>query len=328
MKQWQAFEARLSDDRCDDNFICAADDLGLILITGEDAREFLQSQLSNDIGLIDESRFQLSSYSTPKGRMVGIFHVIQVSNGYILVTPKSMVQSLLERLFKFIVQARVNLADASEYFVRIGMQTEDPEALGSALLPDSPGAVIQTESVISLQFNLLGSQRRYLLMFLSADEAIDNWQQFSSKLRVADFESWRLAEIKAGMPAIYPQTDGEFVLQMANLGALEGVSFKKGCYPGQEIVARMEYLGKLKRRMFLARLETDRLPRPGDEIVAHGKTELDGSGKVVDAEFDESGKCHCLYIAQIAKAEAGSLCLLDQPEIRIDNQALPYSLEN
>jgi folate-binding protein YgfZ len=165
-------------------------------------------------------------------------------------------------------------------------------------------------------------------MYLSADEAIATWDKLALQLQVAGYSSWHLSEIKAGIPMIYPQTSEEFVLQMANLGALDGVSFKKGCYPGQEIVARMQYLGKLKRRMFLARIETDCLPLPGDDLVTQGKTVVDGSGKVVDAEFDEEGICHCLYIAQIAKAEAGSLELLKQPETRIENVDLPYAFEN
>ena len=114
---------------------------------------------------------------------------------------------------------------------------------------------------------------------------------------------------------------------MANLTALDGVSFKKGCYPGQEIVARMQYLGKLKRRMFLAKIDTGQLPRPGDDLVAVGKQAADGSGKVVDAAFDRHGTCYCLYIAQIARAEAGELRLLAQPDSQIENQALPYALE-
>ena len=115
---------------------------------------------------------------------------------------------------------------------------------------------------------------------------------------------------------------------MANLNLLEAVSFKKGCYPGQEIVARMQYLGTLKRRMFLAQLETSQLPGPGDDLVTAGKNVADGSGKIVDAVFDQNGLCHCLYIAQIAKAEAGSLQLLTQPDTSIRNVDLPYPLHN
>ena len=328
MKPWQEFKAKQSNTLVEADFICAADELGLILVSGEDAGEFLQNQLSHDINLIDESCFQLSSYSTPKGRMLGIFRVIQISNGYLLLTTRSMVLQLLEQLFKFIVQARVALADASDYFAMIAMQTDRTDLDGLPVMPAEPGMVLQNDSLVSLQLEPLGSQRRYLLMYLSADEAIDSWNKLAPQLQVAGYSSWHLSDIKAGIPMIYPQTREEFVLQMANLAALDAVSFKKGCYPGQEIVARMQYLGKLKRRMFLARIETDCLPLPGDDLVTQGKTIADGSGKVVDAEFDQEGICHCLYIAQIAKAETGGLELLKQPESRIENVDLPYTLEN
>jgi hypothetical protein len=239
-----------------------------------------------------------------------------------------MVLPLLEVLYKYIVQAQVTLADASDYFARIALQTDRAEVIEHSLLPAENGAVLQNDSVISLQLEPLGSQQRYLLMCLSADEAIELWHGFAAQLQVAGFSSWRLADVKVGLPVIYPQTMEQFVLQMANLGVLGGVSFKKGCYPGQEIVARMQYLGKLKRRMFLARIDTDNLPLPGDELVARGKTDVDGSGKIVDAEFDQDGICHCLYIAQISKADSGNLQLLDQPQSKIQNLDLPYSLEN
>jgi len=325
MNHWQQFEARHGGARLRENFVCDADALGLILVSGADARDFLQNQLSNDIGLIDETRWQLSSYSTPKGRMVGIFRVIQVSNGYLLLTVKSMVQPLLERLFHYIVHSQVQLADASDYFARIALVTDNPRLLEHELLPREPGAVLQTDSVIAMQLEPLAAQRRFLVMCLNGSGAVELWQQFAARLDTADFNSWRLSEIRAGIPAIYPETSEEFVLQMTNLAALDGVSFKKGCYPGQEIVARMQYLGKLKRRMFLAELETGQLPRPGDELVVAGKLEADGSGTVVDAEFDADGLCHCLYVAQIARAEADSLQLLAQPDTGIRNVALPYS---
>jgi folate-binding protein YgfZ len=328
MIHWQQFEDRYSDLTATENFICAADEIGLILVSGADASDFLQNQLSNDIDLIDESSLQISSYSTPKGRLLGIFRVVQVSNGYILVTTRPMVLPLLQQLYKYIVQSQVTLADASDYFARFAIVTDNPDVLSHSLLPATINAVIQNDSVISIRLEPLASQQRFLLMCLSADEAIGLWKELSAKLKVASYASWHLSEIKAGIPAIHPQTSEEFVLQMANLGALGGVSFKKGCYPGQEIVARMQYLGKLKRRMYLAQLETRQLPQPGDELVASGKTDIDGSGKVVDAEFDPEGLCHCLYVAQIAKADAGALNLLGQPETRIRNVELPYSLEN
>lgn len=324
MNQWQNFEDRNSDRVATGEYICSADPLGLILVTGADARDFLHNQISSDIDQVDETRLQLSSYSTPKGRMVGIFRVIRVSNGYLLLTPGSMVMSLLERLFKYIVHADVKLADASDYFARFALSSADPGIVAHPSLPAEPGSLVQTDSVIAAQLEPLGQQRRYLLLCLDPAEAIELWRGFAAQLEVAGYQSWRLSEIRAGIPSLYPRTADEFVLQMANLGPLGGVSFKKGCYPGQEIVARMQYLGKLKRRMFLAEIETEKLPQPGDDLVVRGKAEADGSGKVVDAEFDADGRCHCLYVAQIARAEAGELELLDQPGKPLNNVDLPY----
>jgi folate-binding protein YgfZ len=326
MNQWQEFQAKQNDAQATENFICAADEMGLILVNGADATDFLQNQLSNDITFIDENSYQLSSYSTPKGRLVGIFRIIRISNGYLLVTARSMVLPLLERLHWYIVQSQVTLADASDYFARIALQTDNAAIIEHPLLPDSAGSVLQNESVISVQLEPLAGQQRFLLMCLAADEAIELWNEFASQLQVAGFRALRLSEIKAGIPVIYPETSENFVLQMANLGVLDGVSFKKGCYPGQEIVARMQYLGKLKRRMFLARLATDQLPQPGDPLVTEGKTEVDGSGIVVDAQFDQHGVCHCLYIAQIAKAETGKLRLLTQSDVCPQNLDLPYPI--
>ncbi len=326
MKRWQEFSGQVSGPLARENFICSADELGLILVRGHDAADFLQNQLSNDIYRLDESRFQLSSYSTPKGRMLGVFRVIRVSNGYLLVTARAIVLPLLERLYHYILRADVALADATDYFARIALQTDQPEVIGHASLAPEPGSVFQDEKIVSLQLEPLGSQRRYLVFSLDADAAIALWQALAEHLAVTGFASWRLAEIHAGVPTIYPATAEEFVPQMANLGALDGINFNKGCYPGQEIVARMQYLGKLKRRMYLAELDAPDLPRPGDDLVVAGKSEIDGSGKVVDAEFDGDGRCLMLYIAQIPRAESGDLELLRQPGVAIRNLDLPYSL--
>jgi len=324
MNEWQEFMESQSPALRDSNFICDVSKLGLILVTGEDAQSFLQNQLSNDITETDENHFQLSSYSTPKGRMLGIFRVVKIDNGYLLITPKPTVTALLQRLQLFVVQAKVNLADASDYFARMGIQSD---IINNEILPRNQGEVVQSDSLIVLHLGQLADQSRYLLLCLSADEAKSIWQDMGENLSVADFDSWRLSEIKAGIPVIYAQTAEEFVAQMSNLNQLGGINFKKGCYPGQEIVARMQYLGKLKRRMFLAQLDTEICPQPGDDLVATNAEIVDGSGKIVDAVIDDQGNCFCLFIAQIKKALDNSLKLLDQPEVMINLIDLPYAVE-
>ena len=326
MKDWQDFTQTQPGALITSNFIADADDLGLILVTGNDAQSFLQNQLSNDISHIDKTKSQLSAYSTPKGRMLGIFRIVQIDNGYILITTKSLVADLIARLQIFILSSQVSLADACDHFARFVVHADQVDASLNALLPNEPNAVLQTDSVISLQLNLLDDQYRYLFLCLSLEEAKSLWQQFLADLNVANFESWRLSDIKAGIPNIYPQTREQFVLQMSNLDLLDGVSFKKGCYPGQEIIARMHYLGKIKRRLFLAMLETSQCPLPGDEICTKTATSGDGSGMVVDAVIDDTGVCHCLYVAQIKKANEQLLCLLNQPTVNFISVDLPYSL--
>ena len=326
MKDWQAFIESHPGKLETNNFICDASELGLILVNGDDAESFLQNQLSNDISHIDETRSQLSSYSTAKGRMLGIFQVVRISNGFILITPRTMVETLLQRLQMFVVQAKVTLADASGHFSRFALQSDIAAVTENPLLAQQETVVIQNDSLISLQLSSLNHQKRYLVLCLSLEEAESLWNEFQQYLSVSTFEAWRLSQIKSGIPTIYPQTSEEFVLQMANLDLLEAVSFKKGCYPGQEIIARMHYLGKLKRRLFLTSFKTDKCPLPGDDIIACGAESPDGSGKVVDAVIDDTGLCHCLYIAQIKKATNNELCLFDQSQIPIKSIDLPYSV--
>ena len=327
MNDWQEFIQSQTIDQQDDEYICDADGLGLILINGEDASSFLQNQLSNDINLIDGNSFQLSAYSTPKGRMLGIFRIVKIENGYILIMPISILPAVLQRLQMFVIQTQVTLADASAHFSRFAIQSSQQTVIDNIMLPREPGKVFQTDSLISLHLGEINNLSRYLLLDLSADEAKSIWQTFNALLPVNDFKNWRLSEIKAGIPVIYPETSEEFVAQMSNLNLLGGVNFRKGCYPGQEIVARMQYLGKLKRRMFLAQLNSDICPEAGDDLVTRGNQIADGSGKIVDAITDQHGRCFCLFIAQIAKTNAQQLQLLKQPEVKIQILDLPYPIE-
>ena len=324
MSDWSSFIGTQSIEITDENYICDASELGLILVTGDDADSFLQNQLSSDINEIDGNRFQLSSYSTPKGRMLAVFRIVKIDNGYILILPASLVEATLQRLAMFVLRANVTLADASGHFTRFAIQTDSKDILDNKLLPAVENGVVQSDSLIALNLGQVENQQRYLLMTLSVDEAISLWQSFSAQLQASDFSAWRLSEIKAGVPVIYPQTSEEFVAQMANLNLLGGVNFKKGCYPGQEIVARMQYLGKLKRRMFLSQLDTDTCPEPGDDLVGMGVENVDGSGKIVDAIIDKAGHCYCLFVAQIKKAENSNLQLLKQPQTAISLLDLPY----
>jgi folate-binding protein YgfZ len=307
------------------NSLCALGDLGLLYVGGEDATDFLQNQLSNDIKLITEATSQLSSFSNAKGRMHGVMRIIQIEGGYLLLLPRSILASIQELLQKFVIMSRVILADISDSFARFSLNTDNSELIKDDIFPTEINQVYQSDSLISLRLQSGSNVNRYLLLSNNPEEAINLFSHLQSKLTVNDMTSWRLQEILAGVPTIYPETMGAFVLQMCNLQLLEGVNFKKGCYPGQEVVARMHYLGKLKRRMYLAELSSSICPSAGDELKSRSSDKADGSGKVVDAVKVTDEKCIMLFSAQIQKTEAGELVLLGQADKIITLRNLPYS---
>lgn len=327
MSDWSTFLSSQTLQRFDNEFVADASGIGVVLVSGDDSADFLQNQFSNDITEVSESTYQLDSYSTPKGRMLAIFRILKISNGFLLFTARPVVQELLTRLHRYVLRSQVNLADASDYFCSIAIKTGNQELLSSLPLNHQSRGAFQDDNVISLTLPEQDGQQRALLFYPDPQQARDCWNRLAEVLDCADFGSFRLSEIRAATPMVYPETSEEFVLQMVNLETLGGVSFKKGCYPGQEIVARMQYLGKLKRRMYLAEVDLQQAPKPGDELVVTGKDSADGSGKIVDAATDANGQCFCLYVARIDRADNDELVLLDNPAATIHRQPLPYELK-
>ena len=329
MKAWDEF---LSTQRIEplqaSNALCNLDEQGLLYVGGDDATEFLQHQLSNDIRQIDATRSQLSAFSNAKGRMIGLFRVIAIEGGYLLLMPKRLLPIVQEKLQHFVLLSKVILADISNDFARMSITLDADQPPPDDAWPLEVEAVYQTDSLISLRLPAATGRSRWLLLSTDAGEAIEMWTRLSQQAVVNGTEHWRLQNIDAGIPTLYPETSEAFVLQMANLQLINGVSFKKGCYPGQEVVARMQYLGKLKRRMYRAEIDSDRAPRPGDELMANAADSKDGSGKVVDGVAIGDGSSRLLFIARIDQAESGGLKLADQPGAKLKLLPLPYAFED
>jgi folate-binding protein YgfZ len=328
MNQWQEFlNTQTIQALQPENHLCSLPNLGLLYVGGDDAGDFLQNQLSNDIHAIDANTCQISSASISKGRMYGIFRIIQIEGGYILTMPRPILNEVQARLQKFILMARVVMADISDSFARFSVSVQDTAHVADVLTLREVNEVSQTDTLICVRLSSSPGNTRYLLLSNSESEAIELWQKLGSKLTINSEDAWLYDEICAGMPSVYPQTLEAFVPQMANLDVLDGINFKKGCYPGQEIVARTRYLGKLKRRMFLARLDSDSCPQPGDELTSDQAGKADGSGKVVSAVQVDGDYCLMLFVGLIDKAQNNELTLLAQGENRLTLQALPYSLD-
>jgi folate-binding protein YgfZ len=233
--------------------------LGLIHFLGEDAQSFLQGQLSCDVKQVNASAALYGGYCNPKGRLLASFLIWSQSSsnggGYVMQLPAELGPGIQKRLAMYVLRAKVKLADTSDTQIRLGVAGDDAEALVRKNLGEIPASrlgVIQGESASIIRL----AQNRFELVVVP-EKAPAIWEGLSKDAVPVGASCWDWLEIKAGIPVITPATQEQFVPQMTNLEAIGGVSFQKGCYPGQEIVARSQYLGKIKRRMYLANI------RPG-----------------------------------------------------------------
>jgi folate-binding protein YgfZ len=304
--------------------LCSLDHLGCIRATGADVQTFLQGQLSNDITLLQNAQVQLSAYCNPKGRMLAQLLIVPDTEDYLLLLPRAILEPTLKRLRMFVLRSQVSLSDVSDEMVCLGLAgTGMPAQLQEALkLPASDYALTRTDTALACK--LPAPQPRYLLLTQLA-QARSLWQQYVPPLLATDRHLWHWLDIQAGLPSIWPETVEEFVPQMVNLELINGVNFKKGCYPGQEIVARMHYLGKPKRRMYHLVLTQAGSPPPGTDIYVAGG-DGQSAGKIVIAETGPA-TTECLAVIQNDKVEA-ELRLGTQDGPRLTMARLPYSLES
>ena len=300
----------------------------LIRVYGDDATTFLQGQFTNDIRLVDESHSQLSAYCNPKGRMLSIFRILMQDEHYLLQLPAPLLDTILTRLRMYMLRAKVKLASADEELQRIGVAGPQAAAIIDrqlGIVPEHDTACI-TEGDLTV-LRLPGIQPRFEIITTLAT-AKRLWGGLGQDCRPVGTPSWAWLDIMAGLPNVYRETSEAFIPQMTNLEILGGVSFGKGCYAGQEIVARMQYLGKLKQRMYRAHVFTTQpVPRPGGAI--HTPDLPDQTiGTIVDARCSPESGYDILAVIYKSSVREGSLYLSGDQEARLSVQDLPYSLDD
>lgn len=237
---------------------------GLLSVTGEDARSFLHAQLTNDIQNLPPARAALAGWCSAKGRLLASFLVVPAQQGFLLQLSRDLVPVVSKRLSMFILRSKVRIADAGDRWNQFGVWGAVP----GMEMPREPFGVATAEGKIAVR----AGDGRFLV--LAADAS------FADAIPAAPESRWALDEIRAGRPLITSATQDEFVPQMVNFDSLGAVNFQKGCYPGQEIVARAQYRGQVKRRMKLFRAPAGVELKPGQEFEG---------GKVVDAAPTEGG---------------------------------------
>ena len=305
---------------------CALNDLshfGLLRIGGTDARTFLQGQLTNDTKQISAETAQLSSYCSPKGRMLGSFWIFQRGDDLYLQLPRERLDAVAKRLRMFVLSAQVTIDDVSDAFVRFGLSGE----CAASLLPFAPTEPKASETRDDISIVRLPGDRPRFEVIGSPDKLAPLWSACAAQATQTGPAFWSLMDIRAGVPNVFEDTVEAFVPQMANLQLIGGISFTKGCYTGQEVVARMQYLGKLKRRMYRARIDGETPPAPGTGIYSASSDSGQGAGRVVDAAPSPEGGIEALVVLQISSAEAEDIRLIDAEGPKIELLALPYAFE-
>lgn len=308
------------------DFMAPLTDLGLIALTGEDAAHFLHNQLTNDVDHLGFAEMRLAGYCSPKGRLLATFRMWRTNDSIMLQLPREIQAGVQKRLQMFVLRSKAKLADITPDFAMLGLVgPAAAEALHEwyPILPAAPYAKVESEAGTLIREADVSGVPRY--QWIARQESAQRvWPILASALQPVAAPVWRLGDIQAGIPQIKQATQEQFVPQMVNYDLIGGVNFQKGCYPGQEIVARSQYLGKLKRRMCLASITT-RDAAAGMEIFSEHDPEQ-ACGMIVNAEHRSSDSMDCLVEIKVALIEAGTVHLqsVGGPELRF--QVLPYAM--
>ena len=296
---------------------------GLICFAGADARSFLHSQLTCDVNALSATSSQYGGYCTPKGRLLATFLLWQREDAYYLQLPHVLREALQKQLTKFILRSKVKATDASTSHVQFGVSGDGATTLLQGLFGSIPGAPHEVAHTPDATLIKLPVDRYLVVAAFDKGAAIaDALKKCAASAATA---VWNWLDIRAGIPVITPATLEEFVPQMVNLDLIGGVSFGKGCYPGQEIVARMHYLGRLKQRMYLAHIQAGNAPQAGNKLYSPEFVEQ-ACGTIVNAEPAPEGGFDALAVMQIDQARDANVHwqAVDGPPLKL--LELPYPL--
>ncbi len=307
----------------DSTVICDLSQFGVLKVSGEDARTFLQNLCSNDITSITPNLAQFNSLNTAKGRVLATFLIWQSGADYFLQLPHSLLASIHKKLSMYVLRAKVKIEDASSQNICLGISgTQAGDILKTCIgfVPPTDLAVENNAKSCIIRIAL----NRYLLITTS-ESAVTAWQQLGTQAIAVGSPCWDWLNVRAGIPVILPATQEQFILQMLNLELLGGVSFKKGCYPGQEIVARMHYLGKVKQRTFLAHVAGIVSPQPNDLLFSEDFIGQ-ASGNILNAAPAPQGGYDVLATLHTTSVTNSHLVHWKTPDgAALNIQALPYS---
>ena len=296
------------------------DHLGTLQFSGEDAATFLQGQLTCDVAGLSAVSSTYGAYCSARGRMLANFLLWRDAAGFFFMAISQDILALVQRrLSMFVLRSKVNISDTAGALTLIGAAgSQSAAAVGGAFseLPQAPHEVCHQRAGTAVRL----PDGRFVLV-CATPQAPALLRQLASPAQAADSSAWRWLDIRNGVPRVTAATQDQLVPQMANLELLGGISFTKGCYTGQEIVARTQHLGKVKRRMFLANVAAE--AAPGDALYGEDLGDQ-ASGMIVNAEASPDGGHDVLAVVQIASRESSTVRLKSANGPALRFLPLPY----
>lgn len=312
-------------------FIAPLTDFSVIRVSGIDAEKFLQGQFSCDLREVNNEQSRMGTANTAKGRAYAIFRIAKQQDDYLIRLPSVIAKDFAERLNKYIVFSKATLTP-DENLCMLGFSGE-PSILNKLLNNTAP-LPTEVDQSINVGGNLVikvpsetGPRYEIWANFETAQSLLTVEQQSQPKIELGTQALWNWSEINEGIAEIYPETQESYVPQMLNLQHLNAISFKKGCYTGQEIVARMKYLGKLKKEMFLLSATAGTAITPGADIYTKDAERKIGS-VVRTINHATTKTCMLLAVLDIEAAKANTpLSVSDDNSQVFTYLSLPYKNE-
>jgi len=302
--------------------VCDLAPLGVLAISGPDAAAFLQGQLSSDVPALEPDFAQFTTFNSPKGRMLANFVLWREGpDDFRALLPGDLAAPVRKRLAMFVLRSKVTLADLSDDTARFGVGGPKAAETLRAAFGEAPGtlAVIHADGA-----TLLGLPGPRYMVLAPVAEAAAVGERLAREAVHAPFAAWQWLTIRAGVPVVTTPVQDQVIAQAANLDVLGGINFRKGCYTGQEIIARMQYLGKLKERLFAFHADATSVAA-GTRLFGQAFGDQ-ACGIVVNAAPAPEGGCDLLAVAQLAAVAAGALHLGAPEGPTLSPRTLPYAV--
>jgi len=305
-------------------YFCPLDHFGSVGLTGQDAQKFLQGQITCDVNEVTKSKGQAGAYCTPKGNVIANFDLVTHKDTLLLHMPRSMVATMQQAMAKYIVFSKAKLYDASSDWCRFVVWGDHAAACIKAtfgLVPDTRLGAIQNEDCLVWSNN---TDNNEFVVYCRPTAKVGVIASLEQGASLAEISGWDARQINQGLIYVTPDISDSYVPQMLNLQATGAINFKKGCYTGQEVVARMQYLGKLKRHIFIGQVTSLEALEVGQQINASKRKNV---GKITSLAYTGENAYAFTAVINCTEAQENQLHLNEQEGASISLLPLPYEID-